>query len=405
MNAETLFAEANALVVEEEYDKAADKYDQVIELCQTQPLYFLHRAINHIKRQDYLEALSDLEKVLNFNQNNHLAHFQKGIAYFYLDEFDSAQQSFQFAQSLGNEKCALWLRKCDAELRLEGKHKNSSQSTTNTLSQSQPQPQATTTSSTTISTPSAAATTQQFSKTTTSISTPTVTSTATTTTTTAAATTATTENATQPPKPTVQIREDWYQRGDDVFITLFVKGLQSSNVDVQFSQQQVSAEVKLPDSSTYHKTWFLFSQINTQQCFVDTTPYKVEIKMQKSKTMSWDSLERKDNHVQVDIKKRENEVRSAIPSYPYSGKQHDWGSIEKAQVQEEESEQPDGDAALQKLFQKIYKDATPEARRAMIKSYQTSGGTVLSTNWGEVKDKDYTKEITPPQGQEVRKFE
>jgi suppressor of G2 allele of SKP1 len=40
----------------------------------------------------------------------------------------------------------------------------------------------------------------------------------------------------------------------------------------------------------------------------------------------------------------------------------------------------------------------------MMKSYQTSGGTVLSTNWKEVQEKNYEDELTAPKGQEVKKW-
>jgi suppressor of G2 allele of SKP1 len=41
----------------------------------------------------------------------------------------------------------------------------------------------------------------------------------------------------------------------------------------------------------------------------------------------------------------------------------------------------------------------------MNKSMQTSGGTVLSTNWGEVKEKDYEKERTAPDGMEWKRWD
>jgi len=40
----------------------------------------------------------------------------------------------------------------------------------------------------------------------------------------------------------------------------------------------------------------------------------------------------------------------------------------------------------------------------MVKSFQTSGGTVLSTNWKEVKERDYTKEREAPKGQEMHEW-
>eukprot|EP00483_Globobulimina_turgida_P006556 UN06566 len=70
-------------------------------------------------------------------------------------------------------------------------------------------------------------------------------------------------------------------------------------------------------------------------------------------------------------------------------KKKDWDQLDKFAKQELEKEKPEGDEALQSLFSKIYGDADDDQRRAMVKSFQTSGGTVLSTNWKDVIDKDY----------------
>ena len=57
------------------------------------------------------------------------------------------------------------------------------------------------------------------------------------------------------------------------------------------------------------------------------------------------------------------------------------------------------------LWQTLYANCDEDTRRAMTKSYQTSGGTVLSTNWSEVASKDYEGADRPsaPDGQQWKK--
>lgn len=89
-------------------------------------------------------------------------------------------------------------------------------------------------------------------------------------------------------------------------------------------------------------------------------------------------------------------------SYPSSSrKRHNWDDIVKQSAKEDEAlaeelrKNPNagGDKALNELFQKLYADATDDQRRAMIKSYQESNGTALSTDW---KDVSKVRDFAPP---------
>jgi len=54
---------------------------------------------------------------------------------------------------------------------------------------------------------------------------------------------------------------------------------------------------------------------------------------------------------------------------------------------------------LNKVFQDIYANGNDEQKRAMMKSFVESGGTVLSTNWNEVGKAEVKG--SPPQGLEM----
>lgn len=94
----------------------------------------------------------------------------------------------------------------------------------------------------------------------------------------------------------------------------------------------------------------------------------------------------------------------AVHKYPTSRHLYtDWDQLAKEVQEEEKKENSEGDAALNALFKQIYADGSDEVKRAMNKSFQESGGTVLSTNWSEIKKE--TVEVKPPDCMEYKKYE
>ncbi|KAL7537858.1 hypothetical protein ACHAXR_010455 [Thalassiosira sp. AJA248-18] len=97
-------------------------------------------------------------------------------------------------------------------------------------------------------------------------------------------------------------------------------------------------------------------------------------------------------------------IKDPTKHRPYASTR-DWDAIDRNLAAQESAEKPEGDEALNTLFQQIYKNANEDTRRAMVKSMQTSGGTCLSTNWGEVEKTDYEKKRDAPKGMEWKDYE
>jgi len=189
------------------------------------------------------------------------------------------------------------------------------------------------------------------------------------------------------------IRDNWYQTADDIAYTFYVKGLTKENVNMTFLPKQMVCQLKLPNGNEYTRTLSLLHEIVPEKCKFSVNEFKISITLIKKIRGDWQSVEE-------NVSNTDNNL-----STPWTTKRN-WRSLDKQFKDEIETEKPQGDEALNQLFQKIYSDADDDQRRAMIKSFQTSGGTVLSTNWGDVKSKDYEgKDKVLPTGQDVQKYE
>ena len=204
-----------------------------------------------------------------------------------------------------------------------------------------------------------------------------------------------------------RFRHDWYQTVDQVVVTVMAKKQDPSNVHVEFLAQNLVVTIDIPDGSgsSYVLDLELFDEIDPERSSYRLTPYKLEVKMRKKEAYQWSTLEKplSDAAYARSSFPSSSATSSGVPSAYASGK--DWNAIEQELKKKEEEEKPEGEEALNALFRQIYRNANEDTRRAMNKSFQTSGGTVLSTNWGEVGKTDYEKDRQAPEGMEWRNWE
>eukprot|EP00890_Picochlorum_soloecismus_P004892 jgi/Picsp_1/5403/NSC_02763-R1_protein sgt1 homolog len=182
----------------------------------------------------------------------------------------------------------------------------------------------------------------------------------------------------------------WFQSPTGVEVDILAKNVNPETVHVEFSTDSVHVQVRnaslKQDEPEYSRRFDLFGQIDPTKSTYEVLKTKIEIKMRKKDTsVQWGSLE----------KSSEQSIVAAVPSLqpPITDQRRkgtkDWSKIEKQIAGEDEEEK---DSNVLDFFQKLYAGADEDTRRAMMKSYQESGGTSLSTNWKDVSSKDFSKE-------------
>eukprot|EP00760_Papus_ankaliazontas_P016946 PhM_4_TR16957/c0_g1_i1/m.74455/K12795/SUGT1, SGT1; suppressor of G2 allele of SKP1 len=188
------------------------------------------------------------------------------------------------------------------------------------------------------------------------------------------------------------VRHEFFQTLSNVTLTFYIKNCADSDVTASVQAEGRELHIKIKDHDMTIGP--LYGRVESD-LKITVKSMKIEVVMTKTESMNWGGL----------LAGATGNVTSAAPvaaptTATVTAKRHvkDW-SKEKI---EDEDDKLDGDQALQACFRNIYSQASDEARMAMMKSFQESGGTVLSTNWQDVGSR--TVEAQAPKGMEAKQW-
>ncbi|KAF3432919.1 hypothetical protein FNV43_RR24021 [Rhamnella rubrinervis] len=359
--ASDLEKKAKEAFFDDHFELAVDLYSQAIALNPKNAELYADRAQANIKLSNLTEAVADANKAIELEPAMSKAYLRKGTACFKLEEYQTAKAALETGASLapGESRFTNLIKECDERIAEETNDlpKHSSEITTNVhIEDSEPVQNVNNLSS---------------------------------------------QVAETSVKP--KYRHEYYQKPEEVVVTIFAKGVPAETVAIDFGEQILSVSIDIPGEDAYHFQPRLFGKIIPAKCRYDVLSTKVEIRLAKAEQIHWKSLE---YSKEIAIPQRVIASVSGIqrPTYPSSKPTRvDWDKLEAQVKKEEKEEKLDGDAALNKFFREIYQDADEDTRRAMQKSFVESNGTVLSTNWKEVGLKKV--EGSPPDGMEMKKWE
>ena len=231
--------------------------------------------------------------------------------------------------------------------------------------------------------------------------------------------------------PPSKIRYEWFQTNDTVIVTLFCKGIPKDKATVEIKPGSLEVSFPLPTGSEYNLSLDpLFAAIDPSVSSYKIMSTKAEFTLQKSTPgQKWANIEGAQPVSTEETSADDDDtVKRAVladkssntgPVYPTSSKSgpKNWDKVandlskkpkkdtkegEEGASEDDGIEDEEGDPTTN-FFKMLYKGADPDTQKAMMKSYQESNGTALSTNWADVSKGKV--ETSPPDGMEVKKWD
>ncbi|KAM3507802.1 hypothetical protein MY11210_007005 [Beauveria gryllotalpidicola] len=227
--------------------------------------------------------------------------------------------------------------------------------------------------------------------------------------------------ATKPAVPSdAPLRLQDFQSNTNMSVSIFSKGVNKETLKVDFQPQSVHLDsVIYPSGEEREFQLDLWGEIDTTASKYTVTPNKVELSLVKKTPGKWAQLASNGRPREVasssatagapkieSVSATQTLVEpkapaAAGPAYPTSSRTgpKNWDTLDVGEDGKEDND--DGD--VNSFFKKLYKGATPEQQRAMMKSFTESNGTSLSTDWDDVKGR--TVETIAPEGVQAKKWE
>ena len=399
-----------------DFEKAITHYTSAISLNPQAVKYYIQRSVAYVRTSDPASSLKDAEVALALASkrgNRELlaqSQLRRGIALFGLERWADAEECFKWVSKLDQKEktVKIW------EIKVQGKLKE--------LAEDDDRRKATVEEFPDVDLPKDKAeksvAQKEPSK---NVSSDTATN----------AGTETKVAGVQTPAD--KIRHEWYQTTENVVVTLFAKGIPKALAMVEILPKTISIQFPLPTGSDFQFSLDpLFADIDSASSTAKIMSTKVEFTLKKKiPGQKWPSIE--GTEPILDEKDQSQEVveesaavtgglsfrdsKNAGPLYPTSSKSgpKNWDKLandlvkkpKKDKEGEDEGEDDgmedfeDGDP-VNGFFKHLYKNADPDTRRAMMKSYSESNGTALSTDWSSVGKGPV--ETSPPDGMEAKKW-